>query len=114
MAYTLISKLPYYIVNEIKLFTGEACWRRGKFIHIHKIPKEDPRYELLLKKPKIRQIRIDRVLNYMNGYTWFKLDNGKFAVISVGIMKEWIEGLGGLERTFWKMEYNQQKILRYV
>jgi hypothetical protein len=29
-------------------------------------------------------------------------------------MKEWIEGLGGIEQTFWKMEYNQQKLLRDV
>ena len=44
MTHQLITKLPSEIVDIIKLYTGEGCWRNGKYINIHRIPKSDDRY----------------------------------------------------------------------
>ena len=58
MTYVLRSKLPVELVDYVKLFTGEGVWRNGKYINIHRIPKLDYRYEMLLSRPKIKQIII--------------------------------------------------------
>jgi len=76
------------VVNVIKLFTGELIIRDGKFIKIKRIPKSDFRYNMLLKRPRIKQIMNETVyhlrdLNRIKGSAWFKL-NGKFMVINSG------------------------------
>ena len=45
----LISKIPKEIVDVIKLYTREGCWRNGKYITINKIKKDDYRYLILSK-----------------------------------------------------------------
>ena len=80
------------VVNHIKLFTGELILRNGKYLRIGKIPKTDSRYEMLRKRPKIRQIHnsCDLHNNYpFKGSVWFKV-NGKFMVINVGYQPVWI------------------------
>ena len=101
--------MPVDIVNYIKLFTGEGCWRNGKYIHIHRIPRDDPRCELLLSKPKIRQLGNNfNHNNPIRGSTWFKLPNNKFMVINV----QHENSINGIYyNTFiWELYYDQKKI----
>jgi hypothetical protein len=98
------------IVDIIKTYTGEACWRNGKFILIHRIPKTDERYDMLKKRPRIKQIIYNIFhANYekpIKGSVWFKLSTGKFMVINVmtGSIRWGNEQYHG---TFWEMHYNQ-------
>ena len=108
MTHELRKKLPSEIVDIIKLYTGEGCWRNGKYINIHKIPKNDPRYTMLRKRPRIKQLIYDSTEKWSNGVTWFKLDTGKFVVINVGQMKVW-NGTQFERGYFWEMHYNQNK-----
>jgi hypothetical protein len=108
MTHELIKKLPKEIVDIIKLYTGEGCWRNGKYINIHRIPKNDIRYEMLKKRPRIKQIPYNNVGQSYCGTTWFKLDNGKFIVIRVGEMT--ISTLfGRVTGHFREMYYNKEK-----
>lgn len=113
MTHELIKRLPKYIVDVIKLYTGEGCWRNGKYIHIHRIPKNDFRYAMLQKRPKIKQIPYNIVNHAYCGTTWFKLENGKFIVIKVGEMTIWT-GTIHVTDYFWEMYYNKQQITRYL
>jgi hypothetical protein len=110
MSHVLKIRLGEDIHSIIKLYTGEACWRNGKYIHIHRIPKDDPRYEMLRKKPRIRQIKSCYTLNSLMGRSWFKLKNGKFMVISVLYSREWGPG-NYIEGYFWEMHYNMEKTI---
>jgi len=108
MTHELIKKLPKEIVDIIKLYTGEGLWRNGKYINIHRIPKNDIRYEMLKKRPKIKQLSYNIVNHTFCGTTWFKLDNGKFIVIRVGEMT--ISTLfGSITGHFREMYYNKEK-----
>ena len=109
MSNVLVTKLPKYIVDHIKLYTGEGCWRNGKYINIHRIPKNDFRYSMLKKRRSIKQIKANSVDNYFYGCSWFKLENGKFVVINVGYMRSWIEN-HYVEGYIWEMHYNKEKI----
>jgi hypothetical protein len=108
MTSQLITKLPHFIVNHIKLFTGEGWWRNGKYIHIHRIPRDDPRYEMLLRRPKIKQLSNNfNITVPFRGTTWFKLPNNKFMVINVQHVHE----INGMHyNTFvWELYYNEKK-----
>ena len=109
MTSQLITMLPHAIVDHIKLFTGEGCWRNGRYIHIHRIPRDDPRYEMLLRKPKIKQLSNN--FNYdvpKRGTTWFKLPNNKFMVINV----QHIISENGIryDSYVWELYYNGKRL----
>jgi len=81
-------KLTSDIVYNIKLFTGELVFRNGKHRKIGKLSQNDPRYEILQKRPRIRQILNSSDINRehpLKGSVWFKI-NGKFMVINVGYL----------------------------
>jgi hypothetical protein len=113
MAYVLRSVLPEYIIDIIKEYTGDGCWRNGKYINIRRIPKDDPRYQMLKKRPKIKQLRYDTVGDLKAGCVWFKLPNNKFVVINVLRGRHWI-GDHRIEGDFWELSYNGEKIIRLV
>jgi len=113
MSQVLKIKFPADVHNIIKQYTGEACWRNGKFIHIHRIPKTDPRYAMLLKRPRIKQIRNDHFDAPVKGAVWFKSSSGKFVFIAVryGYYRT---DLGPMTRFVWEMNYDQKKIALFV
>jgi hypothetical protein len=113
MSNVLIIKLPKYIVDIIKLYTGEGCWRNGKYIHIHRIPKDDCRYKMLLKRPKIKQICYDSSSSEKAGCVWFKLHTGKFIVINVKYGYYW-NGVINIRGTFMEIHYNQTKTMHVL
>ena len=110
MSQILKLKFPTDIHNIIKLYTGEACWRNGKFIHIHRIPKNDPRYTMLLNKPKIKQVYNDNFNKPIKGSVWFKSPTGKFFVINVRYGYIW-NGYHYVQKEVWEMHYNQIKTI---
>jgi hypothetical protein len=102
------------IMNYIKLFTGELVEKNGKYTRIKKIPKTDCRYEMLRKRPRIRQIH-NRDLNHnypLKGSVWFKV-NGKFMVINVGYQPVWI-GNRIQYGDFVKVHYNSITNIRQI
>lgn len=108
MAHVFRSVIPTHCVDIIKEYTGEACWRNGKFIHIHRISSSDPRYQMLKKRPKIKQLKHDSLGELLVGSTWFKLANNKFIVINVFRGKRW-NGERYINGDFWEMNYNSTK-----
>jgi hypothetical protein len=110
MTSLLIAKLPEYVVDHVKLFTGEGCWRNGRYLNIHRIPKNDHRYILLKKMPRIKQV----VLTVSNptrvGSVWYKLNNGKYVVIRTGQGDYW-NGHHYVTGNFWEMYYNEKRVL---
>jgi hypothetical protein len=113
MSQVLKIKFPTDVHNIIKLYTGEACWRNGKFIHIHHIPKNDPRYAMLLKRPKIKQIRNDHFDSPVKGAVWFKSSTGKFVFITVRYGFSFTN-LGHITTFVWEMDYDQKKTARFI
>lgn len=115
MTYVLRSKLPAAIVDHVKLFTGEGIWRKGRYINIHRIPRDDPRYEMLRRQPKIRQIlnEASTTDNPLRGAVWFKLPNNKFMMITVRHGKAWYNG-GSLYGCLWEMHYNKEVSTIYL
>jgi hypothetical protein len=103
----LSKKLPCELVDVIKLYTGEGCWRNGKYIN--RFSKEDPRYKMLRKKPKIKQIKSGSYPFSVKGCTWFKYPNGKFAVIFVGNREFWKGRY--INDHIWEMSYNKTNTL---
>jgi hypothetical protein len=91
----LTSKTGKYLVNNdvltiIKLFTGELHYRNGKYTKVNRIPRLDSRYEMLLNRPRIKQIlNTDRNDHILKGSVWFKV-NGKFMVFNVGYLHVWV------------------------
>lgn len=113
MTHVLRSVLPAAIVDIIKEFTGEACWRRGKFIHIHRIPRNDFRYEMLRRRPKIKQVNYDAAGDVKAGCAWFKLPNNKFIVVNVIQGRYWFNDRY-VNGDIWEMCYNGTKIARRI
>jgi len=113
MSCVLRSLLPREIVDIIKLFTGEGCWRRGKYINIHRIPKTDLRFSMLEKRPRIKQIHNNCYEEPFKGCVWFKTSSGKFIVIYVGNTYAYI-GHQNTFGCFWEMHYNQERTLLYI
>lgn len=99
--------LPPELVDTVKLFTGEGCWLKGKYLNIRKISKKDFRYEILRTRPIIKQIHNDVFESPIKGAAWFKLPNGKFVLITV---RDAYYSLGeNIHKTFgvfWEFHYN--------
>jgi hypothetical protein len=112
MSFVLRSKLPLDVVNYIKLFTGEAMWYKGRFILIHRIPKSDFRFSLLRTLPKNRQLCNDNHDHPKRGCAWFKLDNGKFVVITVRYAH--LTPHGYPNGYVWEMHYNEKVTCIYL
>jgi hypothetical protein len=106
----LIEKLPKELVDIIKLYTGDGCWQNGKYINLYRIPRSDPRYEMLRKRPRIKQVFNDYREPRFKGSVWFKLPNGKFVVINAARGSVWT-GHHYMEGEYWEMHYNKQKTL---
>ena len=105
------------IINMVKLFTGELLMRDGKFIKIKRIPKTDFRYDMLQKRPRIKQIMNETVyhqrhLNKQKGSTWFKL-NGNFMVINSGY-KYIRSGMTYYEGFVTEIFYKQSRTLYFI
>jgi hypothetical protein len=111
MSDVLIAKLPEYVVDHIKLFTGEGCWRNGKYINIHRFPKNDQRYKMIEKMPRIKQIILAVTHQTKVGCVWYKLDNGKFVVIMTGQGDYFNQNHRYAQGNFWEMHYNEKRIL---
>jgi hypothetical protein len=111
MSYVLRSVLPTECVDIIKEYTGEGCWRNGKYINIHLIPKDDFRYKMLLKRPRIRQLKYNCPAPFKCGSAWFKLQNGKFMVINVLNGNFW-NGVFYEYGDLLEIHYNEKKIQR--
>ena len=103
----LIKKLPFELVDYIKLYTGDAYWRNGKFYNVTKLLKNDSRYAILLKMPKIKQVFNNYYLKPKRGCVWFKLENGKYITISV-LYKTFHSLHGVINGYFWEFQYNQK------
>jgi hypothetical protein len=101
-------------VNHIKLFTGELIEKNGKYCRIQKIPKNDPRYEMLRKRPRIRQVyNNDMTRQYpLKGSVWFKI-NGKFMVINVGYQDFW-NGTRKVSGQLIELHYNSTVTLNRI
>ena len=105
--------LPTDLVDVVKLYTGEAEWRNGKYVHITRIPKTDYRYTMLKKRPRIKQV-LNNIVDYpLKGSVWFKTSVGKFIVINVLYTYVWT-GTTHTPGYFWEMHYNQELIQMYV
>ena len=115
MTYVLRSKLPAVIVDHIKLYTGEGFWRKNKYVNIHRIPSDDPRYEMLRRRPKIRQILNEASTpeSPLRGAAWFKLPNNKFMMITVRKGKSWHTNMS-IHGCLWEMHYNEQVSTFYI
>ena len=111
MSYVLRSKLPAYVVDHVKLYTGEGLWRNNKFIHIHRISRNDLRYAMLKRLPKIKQVFNDfyQKDHPLRGCTWFKVDGKKHMVITVKYGR--YHGHLHTENYYWEMFYNQKNIM---
>lgn len=103
----LIQKLPFELVDHIKLYTGDSYWRNGKFYNVKKIDKNDIRYTFLRNMPKIKQIHNNYVEQPTRGAVWFKLENGKFITISVRYKMEFYT-TARVIGYFWEFQYNQK------
>jgi hypothetical protein len=113
MSYVLVSKLPEYVVDYIKLFTGEGCWRNGKYINIHKFLKNDLRYTMLTKMPKVRQLKLSMSHPTKIGSVWYKYPNNKYVVINKGFGDFWT-GHQYNEGYFCEIFYNNERIVYYL
>lgn len=113
MSYVLTNKIPQSMVDVIKLYTGEAVWRNGKFIIINKISKRDYRYDVLKKRPKIKQLRFESFSKSLYGCAWFRLQNKNFVVITVGSYRIWRED-GYIDDLIWMLHYDNNRIIRYL
>jgi hypothetical protein len=51
----LFSNLPMELIKNILTFNKNFVIRRGEIITVQKIPKNDTRYNMLLKRPVIRE-----------------------------------------------------------
>jgi hypothetical protein len=108
MASQLINKLPAVIIDHIKLFTGEGYWQNGKYIN--RIPKNDYRYEILHRRPKIKQVTNGCNKDFpIRGTAWFKLPNNKFMVINV--KHELMFNNTFINCFIWELYYNQGCII---
>jgi predicted RNA-binding protein with PUA domain len=52
----LFSNLPMDLIKNILTFNKNFVIRRGEIMTIKKIPKDDPRYCILMQKPKIKEM----------------------------------------------------------
>jgi hypothetical protein len=105
----LIQKFPFELVDYIKLYTGNAMWKNGQFVKITKIPKDDFRYAILKKMPKIKQVHNGFYGEPKRGAVWFKMENRKFATISVLYKR-----VGQIYAFFWEFQYNRTCVNQFI
>jgi hypothetical protein len=105
----LTKTLPFEVVDHVKLFTGNAYWKNGKLYNVTKIEKNDFRYAILKKMPKIKQVHNGYFEEPKRGCVWFKMENGKFATISVLYKR-----MGQIYAFFWEFQYNQTCVNQYI
>jgi len=110
MSNLLQAKLPEYVVDIIKLYTGEGHWRNGKYMN--QISKNDPRFEMLKNRSTIKQIQYSACTPTKSGCAWFKV-NGKFMVISVADKTIW-NGSKHISGYFWEIYYNKENSKVYL
>ena len=110
MAHVLRSKLPAYVVDYVKLYTGEALWRNKKLVHIHRISKDDYRYIALKRLPLIKQVPNDHMDEPRRGCVWFKVSGGKFMVITVRFTYIKIPQGPTFAGHIWEMNYDEESV----
>jgi hypothetical protein len=111
MKHALEPRLPQDVVTVLQLFTGEIKERNGKYMN--QIPKDDARYKLLKRRPKIILLSNTHFDERKNsyGFTWFKTkDRTKHITISV-YYNSWLE-IPGLVREFHIL--GKDSVLTYV
>jgi hypothetical protein len=114
MTELLSSILPKEIVDHVKLYTGEAYWtNQGKFRLVSRFPKDDHRYEMLRKRPRVKQILNENYNDHLRGCAWFKREDGRFVVINVRYMCN-RSVLGPREGYFWEMFNGDEKTTVYL
>lgn len=105
----LTRSLPSEIVDHVKVFTGNVYWKNGKLYNVTKISKEDFRYAILKKMLKIKQVHNGYFEEKKRGSVWFKMENGKFATISVLYKR-----VGQIYAFFWEFQYNGMCVNQYI
>jgi hypothetical protein len=68
---------------------------------------------MLLKRPKLKQIRNDHYDAPLKGAVWFKSSAGKFVFITVRYGFSFTN-LGLMTRFVWEMDYDQKKTAVFV
>uniref|UniRef100_A0A6C0B8W7 Uncharacterized protein n=1 Tax=viral metagenome TaxID=1070528 RepID=A0A6C0B8W7_9ZZZZ len=112
MSYVLCSKLPEYVVDHVKLYTGEGMWLNNRYINIRRINRNDSRYAMLKKMPKIRQVSnfYGVIEHRMRGCVWFKIpEKKKHIVLTVRYCKYY--GQHHTENYHWEMYANNEHIM---
>ena len=104
----LCNKLPIDVVNIIKLYTDELVIRNDKYIK--RIIKNDYRYNMLNKKPRIKQVHNCDNTNNLKGITWFKLKSDKFMVIAVRYKIMFYKNNIRIFGYFHEINYNNNEI----
>jgi len=102
--------LPKEMVDHIKEYTGEGEWRNGRYINIRHIPKNDGRYTLLAKIPKVRQLKLSMSHPTKIGSVWYKYPNNKYVVINKGFGDFWT-GHHYREGYFCEIFYDNERIV---
>jgi hypothetical protein len=109
MTEQLSKKLPNELVDHVKLYTGEAYWTNlGKFQLVYRFSKDDYRYAMLSKRPRVKQILNENYNDHLRGCAWFKREDGRFVVINVRYMHN-RSVLGPREGYFWEMYNGDEK-----
>lgn len=75
----LFSNLPMDLIKNILMFNANFVIRRGEIITINKIPKNDPRYGILLKKPTINTNNMFNYPYHSKAYVCLPQHNGDMA-----------------------------------
>lgn len=113
MSNLLQYKLPKELVDHVKIYTGEGCWRNGKYLNIGRISKNDKRYNVLKKMPKVRQVILSNSHPTKVGCLWYKYPNNKFIVINKGYGTFW-NGYHYVDGYFCETFYDKERKLQYL
>lgn len=107
------NRLSTELIDHIKLFSGEGHWRDGKYMTI--IPKDDYRYKMLKRKPRIRQLssNFDKHLDRLRGCVWFKLPNGKFFMVNIIYKRQHI-GASYHEAFYRETYYDSKAVIELI
>jgi hypothetical protein len=75
----LFSNLPMDLIKNILTFNANFVIRRGEIMSIKKIPKDDPRYCMLMQKPKIKENKLVNATYKSHSYTCLPKHDGDMA-----------------------------------
>ena len=75
----LFSNLPMDLIKNILMFNANFVIRRGEIMTIRKIPKDDPRYCMLLKKPTIKGDSVFTISYKSHSYACLPKHDGDMA-----------------------------------